>query len=717
MKQLCLLIMFLCSLYRLEAQELSYHAATDIAFTMDGALLDYPLTGGLEAPQFAHFDLNEDEIPDLLLFDRVGSKVIPFEAVTTSSEVSYKYAPEYEAYFPPLYQLFQVADLNCDGKEDLISTVQYGLSAAQVYMIAHFQEGHLNFSDAQPFKLTGNPVDSLIRTHAFDIPALQDINGDGDIDLLYIPVGGTQIQYYENEGNCEGLSFQLMEECWGNAVYTLTADFELQGCGPQLAPVGAGCAGSVMLAKDYDLDGDMDLYFSGLYDREILQLNNGGDEFVADLVSQDISWVNYGAPMLVFPSPFFLDLYHDNQADLVVATNGIGGLGNSQDSDILYHFKEQEEVNTWSMQANDFLLNEIIDLGFRSSPAVWDVNQDGLLDILIGYNRPHPTFSHTARIAYFENVGTPGLPSFTLIDDDFANLSAYNFKSIHPTFGDINGDGLPELIIGQENGYLETFTNTIPGTDSYMALSPDPLNGIYLNGFAKPQLVDLSNDGLIDIVAGTRNSTISYIENTGTSTSPMFSLVTDTLAGIYQDAYFQECSAFIIPSESGAVDLYYGQHNGTIAKYHGNIQDGFTLQEEQVGTIDVGERMALTFADLNADGLPEILAGNMRGGLEIFSPEVVISADKETSFTTPSVHIYPNPNHSGTLFLELSTSHHPAVFELYNQAGQLVLERQLSDQSAVMQLDISHLPMGLYFYQVYDSHGKFAAGKLVCKSW
>ena len=717
MKQLYITtLVFLSSLCWLKAQELIYHAATDIPFTLGEERLTYPLTGGLEAPQFAHFDLNEDNIPDLLLFDRVGSKIIPLEAILVNGIVDYRHAPEYEAYFPPLYQLFQVVDLNCDGKDDLISTIQYGFSAAQVYMVAHFQEEHLVFSDAQPFKLVGNPTDSLIRTHAFDIPALKDINGDGDIDLLYIPLGGTQIQYYENEGNCENLSFQLIEECWGNAIYTLNADFELQGCGPQLAPPGIGCAGSVMLADDYDFDGDIDLYFSGLYDYEILQLDNGGDAFVADLVSQEISWINNGEPMLVFPSPFFLDLYHDNQADLVIATNGIGGLGNSQDSHLLYHFEEQEEGNTWNMQANDFLLKDMIDLGFRSSPTVWDVNQDGLKDILVGYNQPHPTFSHTARIAYFENTGTSDLPAFTLIDEDFADLSSYNFKSIHPAFGDINADGTPELIIGQENGYLETFTNTVPGTDNYMALSPDPLHGIYLNGFAKPQLVDLSGDGLIDVVVGTRNGTISYIENRGTTTDPIFELITDTLAGIYQDVYFQECSPYIIPTEGSSFDLYYGQRSGTIAKYRGNLQEGFILEEERLGTIDVGDRIALTFADINTDGLPEILAGNMRGGLDIFSPEVIVSADSEPTFSKPIINVYPNPNHSGTLHLKVSASPHSMVFEIYNQTGQLVVTRQLSGSGGVYSLGVTSLPSGLYYYRVYDSLNTYSTGKLIFES-
>jgi hypothetical protein len=688
-----------------------YTAVTDIPVTVEGKQLQYPLAGGTEAPQFAHFDLDSDSLPDLLVFDRVGSKIIPFRAFQAEEGVQYQYAPEYLSLFPEMYQLMELKDLNCDGLKDLITTRQLGVSAAEVTLVAHLQQPEGGFEAGVDFQLQGNPSDSILRTHAFDRPALEDIDGDGLIDLLYIPLGGTKIQYYRNvsesSGGCNAMQFALEDDCWGLASYTLTADFELQSCEPGVPPGRQGCAGSTMLARDYDGDGDKDLYFSGLYDYEILQLTNGGDNNFADLINQSPFWLNSGQPLLVFPSPFFLDLYEDGEADLLVAGNGIGGIGNSPESDKLFHFTADENGN-WQYQSADFLISEMIDFGFRSSPAVWDVNLDGLPDLLLAFNQPHPVFSYTARIAYFKNTGSSSAPAFELESMDFAGLSAFNYKSIHPCFDDLDGDGLPELLIGTENGKLELFTNLQAGTDSYVPVASAPLNSIVLNGLAKPQLVDLNKDGRLDIVAGTRNGTLSYVENTGTLDMPQFEWITDTLADIVPDAFFQESSVFVQAVDEGNFELYFGRKDGTLDLYTGNLENGFEQVNSHLGRIDVGERIAMSLQDLDQDGMLEIITGNMRGGVEIFRQEQLISSTHRMPEIQHSA--FPNPFSSQLTF----TAHHSSEkleVLLFDMLGRLVSRGHMDGK--ILQVDTQHLLPGMYFYQLMSRGKVRAAGKLI----
>jgi len=689
-----------------------YSPVADIPFRVDGQLRPFALAGGVEAPQFAHFHLDLDGVADLLVFDRVGSKLMLFLAVQGFTGIDYEYAPQYNVIFPELYQLMELKDLNCDGLDDLVTTRRLGVSAAEVTLVVHLQKESGGFEEGVDVQLQGSG-DTLLRTHAFDRPALDDIDGDGLVDLLYIPLGGTKIQYYKNisdqVGGCGEMVFTLEDDCWGLASYTLTADFELQSCEPGLAPE-LGCAGSVMLADDYDMDGDKDLYFSGLYDHEILRLDNGGTDTFSNLISQEIDWLNEGEPMLVFPSPFFLDLYEDGQADLLVAGNGIGGLGNSPESDLLYRFTEATD-GSWQFQSSNYWIRDMLDFGFRSSPAIWDVNQDGLPDLLLAFNQPHPTFSHTARMAYFKNTGTADAPEFELESMDFAGLSVYNYKSIHPTFGDLNNDGLPELVIGMENGRMEVFTNIQAGTDQYIPFAYAPLSTHILNGFVKPQLVDLTKDGRLDIVAGTRNGTLSFLENTGTPTMPEFERVTDTLANISPEAYFQESSVYLQPAENGRFDLYYGRRDGTIALYNGNLEEGFSLTSEELGHLDVGERIALCLHDLNSDGHPELIAGNMRGGVEVFEPEVVVSA--EPPLDEPlEVQVFPNPFVRGfNMKMSGRTQPRDMVLKMYDTLGQLVQEKRLSgNQQFVEGGDLSS---GLYFYVVERQGSVIAQGKVV----
>ena len=704
------------NLFQGYSQETIYTPMYNIPVTIEEQGLSYPLTGGLEAPQFAHFHLNEDEVPDLLIFDRIGGKLLPFLANQGEGAIQYDYAPEYEADFPKIHQLLLVKDLNCDGLNDIITTRTFGISAAEVVLTAYFQESLLSFSERIDFHLMDNATDSLIRIHAFDIPSLADINGDDRIDLLYIPIGGTQIQYYENispPDDCETMAFTLADDCWGKAVYTLNANFELQACDSEPSPIAgrSGCAGSVMLNQDIDYDGDQDLYFSGLNDENIIQLTNGGDHNYANLIFQETIWLYDGEPLLKFPAPFFLDLHHDGQEDLIVATNGIGGLGNSPDGHLLYHFVKPGPSVPWQIQEDNAWLKDMIDLGFRSSPAVWDVNLDGLPDLLIAYNQPHPTFSHISSIALFTNIGTPEVPAFELTNTDFAGLSEYLYKSIHPTFGDLNADGLPELILGLENGKVEVFTNTVEGTDHYIRPSDQVFGEFVFNGFARPQLVDLSKDGKPDLIVGTKNGTISYLENIGSAEQPSFESITDTLAGIYSNAYFQECSVFATENDEGSFDLYYAQRNGSIALYRGDLTNGFELEEALIDAIDVGERATLCLSDLNNDNLQEMVLGNMRGGIEIFSSEL-ISTTSSIAPVPESIHIFPNPCPNPQFTVQTSPLESEAILILYNTAGQAVSHFNLQEGSQIHTFEVSQLKSGVYFYQVRIGE-EILAGKFI----
>ena len=117
--------------FSLWAQLPSYQPAESIPFFQEGRRLAYALAGGLEAPQFANIHLNADGLTDLLVFDRVGAKALPFVAVSTTEGILYGYAPAYESALPPLNQMAKVTDLNCDGLADLLTTEELS-SAADV---------------------------------------------------------------------------------------------------------------------------------------------------------------------------------------------------------------------------------------------------------------------------------------------------------------------------------------------------------------------------------------------------------------------------------------------------------------------------------------------------------------------------------------------------------------------------------------------------------
>ncbi|MCB0568828.1 MAG: VCBS repeat-containing protein [Phaeodactylibacter sp.] len=707
-------IVGLLSVVSVVAQPYAFFPAEDIPFFSNGHQLPYALAGGLEAPQFVEMGLNSDELPDLIAFDRAGSKAIPFEAYVAAEGIRYRYAPAYEAFFPPLYQFFQAADLNCDGLADLL-TMEPLTSAADVALKVYLQQpggpNTLAF-EAHMLRLLNNP-DTVIRIHAFDLPTVADINGDGLLDILYIPQSSTQIQYYENisamMGSCDSLAFELRDDCWGNASYELDGSFLLHNCGPR----SVGCAGSAMLATDEDGDGDKDLLFSGIYDTRIRKLINGGNTVEADLISQDESWLQDGEPLMEFPAPYLVKLGQQNTFDLLVATNRLSGVGAGLGNTKIYRFSGSEETGGWELLTDDFLIRDMVDPGFRSSPAVWDANGDGLPDLLVAYNKPHVVYGYVSAIALYLNEGTATQPAFHLAADDCGGLLASALKAIHPTFGDIDGDGQAELVIGLADGKLRTYHATAGDSPEFTLMAPGPFDSFQLNGFAKPQLIDVNDDGLPDLACGTRNGTTTLLINEGTAEAPSFTLSTDTLGGIVPQGYFQENSPFLLPAGDGLFWLYNGQYDGKASLYKGQPGQDFFLMEKNISPVDVGERASICLYDLNGDQLPELIAGNMRGGIEIFTPTPV-SGHASPRQAGGTITVFPNPSPGEEVFLSLPLADGPLQLLLYDATGHLALEKRLADGPVPhpLRIGLHGLPGGIYYYSIRTPQYYFN-GKLI----
>ena len=190
-----------------------------VTVTQQGARLQNAWAGGLNSPQFSMIDLNGDAVDDLVAFERdfYGS-VKTFLGTGTIGLAGYDYAPYYRVLFPPMRNWMLLRDYDCDGREDIFTSVPGGVA---VYRNHAGAAGLPVFEKVSPILYTDG-IDGMVPLYVSppDIPAIADIDGDGDLDILSFNVIGSTLEYHKNMsveryGDCRALEFELKNACWG----------------------------------------------------------------------------------------------------------------------------------------------------------------------------------------------------------------------------------------------------------------------------------------------------------------------------------------------------------------------------------------------------------------------------------------------------------------------------------------------------------------------
>ena len=80
--------------------------------------------------RFSEIDVNGDGIKDLFAFEKNGNRILIFINNGEKNCINYKYAPEYAHFFPKMHDWVILKDYNQDGKEDIFT---YGNAGITVY--------------------------------------------------------------------------------------------------------------------------------------------------------------------------------------------------------------------------------------------------------------------------------------------------------------------------------------------------------------------------------------------------------------------------------------------------------------------------------------------------------------------------------------------------------------------------------------------------------
>jgi len=364
----------------------------------------------------------------------------------------------------------------------------------------------------------------------------------------------------------------------------------------------------------------------------------------------------------------------------------------------------------------------MIDLGASSSPTFTDYNQDGLMDIIVGTRGRYLGEGKTdSKIVLFENIGTATQPSFELVDDNYNNFSQFAGMGniFYPTFGDLDGDGDNDMLVGDAIGDLYYAENIAgPGLPYQFAPTIVEFMGIRPGNNVTVSIADLNQDGLGDIITGEKNNNsngmggigaLIYFPNIGTVGNPVFegeeteSPNIMAFGGVNTQTIFDP-SAMTAPYfyfDNNEYKLFVGSRSGEVDVYSnivGNLDGTFTLESEDFGTIRDGESTSLAVADLNGDNRLEMIIGNSRGGLTLYGTEVLADANVNTDTTETgiSIGLFPNPTY-GIMTIQSDINLSNTTYQVFSVDGKVILEDVIG---ADARINISDAPQGSYLIKI-----------------
>ena len=356
-------------------------------------------------------DVDQDGDPDLLWGDFFEPGLLWIRNTGTCAAPAMKEKPEPFPVGAPLrtsgYNAPTVADLDGDGDLDMLVGVIGGAydpnrtSADNLYHLEQVAPGQWRIRSAR--FLDGLDVGSESS------PALGDIDGDGDLDLLVgnrIAPGDRStatLTLFRNTGSATAPAFQDAGRLSVRPGY-------------QYAPALA----------DLDGDGDPDLLLGTWRDAIQYYRNDAGTFTLADSVLVRITRGSHTTPTVG-------DLDGDGDLDLVV--------GESSGTLNLYRNDGTPSAPRFTLVSDEW---EGIRPGRRSVPRLADLDVDGDLDLIVGAEAGPP--------AIYLNRGTRTAWAFELVPSapDWPAFSA-------PALGDLTGDHVPDLLVGGGSGGLQLY--------------------------------------------------------------------------------------------------------------------------------------------------------------------------------------------------------------------------------------------------------------------
>ncbi len=563
-----------------------------------GDPLDHPFLGGFNLPRPQLADADGDGDLDLFI-QELSDRVMYFRNVAEGPGSEYRWITDtYEDL--SVGEWFRFVDVDLDGDLDLLaeepfSYIRYyrndgGSGPAQYVLAADTIKdvnGEAVFSDRQ------------------NIPNAADIDCDGFIDLLIGRLTGTITRYEAETVDENGVPrFEHITDSF--------EDIEIIG-----AMQGSLHGANTMALEDFDQDGDHDLFWGDFFEPGLLLIENTGTCQRPVLRGTPRPWP-LGDPVATsgYNAPALGDVDRDGDMDLTMGVLGGAFNPNRTSVENLYQF-EQGGAEDFSVATTRLI--RMVDVGAESFPAFSDLDGDGDLDLLLS-NKIETDNTRTGGLYLYENTGSATAPAFAARGPVPGLPDAYHYA---PAFGDLDGDGDDDVILGEWRDVVAYYRNDRDPSDTGGGAMPqwtlvDSAAATLTRGRnTTPALGDLDGDGDLDLLLGESSGALNYYRNVGTRRTPDFELVSDEFQDI--DAGRRSIPALVDWDGDGDLDLALGSEGSGIRIY---LNEGSRSEPIFVETdpfpLPVPNFAAPNFTDLDGDGDVDLVSGGVGGGLTVY---------------------------------------------------------------------------------------------------
>ena len=652
---------------------------------IDGAELEIPFLGGFNKPNPQFVDWNEDGLTDLFVRDQDG-RLQYFLNSGSADEPNFEFQTKAFQNLD-VGQWFTFFDYDHDDDIDLIASPQ----SPDVTLFE-------NVSDSLILAVSQLLDDSSVAVHGGQIviPTIADIDADGWEDLFVGGVSGA-VTYYRNLGLTDGLPVYHLETNSFEDILIVWVPGRDDRHGA-----------NALEFYDIDDDEDLDLFWGDYYQPGLFFLENFGtssDPNIPDSLMIDSYPQNEPVSSAGFNVPRLIDLNSDGAAELFVGVQS--GIYGTDFVDNFWYYDMTVEGDFGLVTKNYF---EQIDLISGTIPTLADMDSDGDLDLFIGNEFDASNSGWKGDVYFFENIGSAVSPQFEMVDSSYFDEGMGN--NMAPAFGDLDGDGDFDALVGDYNGEISFFLNDGSPTEPNFSYQGKFLE-IDLAGRATPALGDVEGDGDLDLYVGDKNGSVHVWSNEGDPANYNFIKISDDLFS-GENLGLEIALELADFDNDGDLDLLIGNQSGEL--YLANPSGSELHQLEQLP--HSGLNLAPTIGDMDSDGKMDLIVGSNEGGLQYFSvEEQSVVNNEDFPIMTRLVSCYPNPFNNTAIFQLSSDVPADSRLIIYDILGRQVDLIQFSISEGVssqISWNAENSSSGVYLWHLLSSESvNLDNGKLI----